>query len=69
MFLGDVSTTSTNIYFVLGLLNTIIFSFQMHVNEFILFTLLFGDISPICVTGRVIFWTILVQLQTRGLAK
>ena len=40
MFLGDVSTTSANIYFVLGLLNVIIFSFQAHVTEFILFTLL-----------------------------
>ena len=49
MFLGDVSTTSTNIYFVLGLLNVIIFSFQVHVTEFILFTF-FGDISPICTT-------------------
>ena len=62
MFLGDVSTTSTNIYFVLGLLNTSIFSFQVHETEFILFTLFFGDISPIYATGRAIFWPILVQL-------
>ena len=62
MFLGDVTATSTYIYFVLGLLNTIIFSFQMHVTEFILFTLFFGDISPICATGRAIFSPILVQM-------
>ena len=53
MFLGDVSTTSTNIYFVLWLLNAIIFSFQVHVTEFILFTLFFHDILPICTTGIV----------------
>ena len=39
MFLVDVSTTSTNIYFLLGLLNVIIFSFQVRVTELILFTL------------------------------
>ena len=62
MFLGDVSTTSTNIYFVQGLLNTIIFSFQVHVTEFILFTLFFGDISPIYTNRRAIFSPISVQM-------
>ena len=62
MFLGDVSTTSTNIYFVLGLLNASIFSFQVHATEFILFTLFFGDIASICTTGWAICSPILVQL-------
>ena len=62
MFLGDVLTTSTNIYFVLGLLNASIFSFQVHVTEFMLFTLFFGDISQMCTTGRAICSPILVQL-------
>ena len=55
MLLRGVSTTSTNIYFVLGWLNAIIFSFQSHVSEFISFIMFFGDISPICSTGRAIF--------------
>ena len=62
MFLGDVSSTSTNHLFFIRVIKCYYLLFSDACDWIHIVSLLFGDISPICSTGRAIFSPILVQM-------